>query len=184
MPSHLGTSNYQSQMPTCSATPYWQPPMHLGNSNLQPPITSHPDDVGFLEPNILNRGRREQRPNIYLRTPFMKLPPTTVLPKKRGDRAKNKVKNANLSPLNLGNVFANDNVGDDDVMFLGGRFTGNYLCYDNVDRNKVTRGRYIVCMEFLSLDPHDIYLDCYMRGYSVTVPDRSFIAAPTLISFQ
>ncbi|GKC39591.1 transposase, MuDR, MULE transposase domain protein [Tanacetum coccineum] len=79
--------------------------MHLGNLNLQPPITSQPDDAGFLEPNILNRERREQRPNIYLRTPFMKLPPTTVLPKKRGDRAKNKVKDANLSPLNLGNAF-------------------------------------------------------------------------------
>ncbi|GKA78511.1 transposase, MuDR, MULE transposase domain protein [Tanacetum coccineum] len=89
--------------------------------------------------------------------------------KERGDRAKNKVKNTNLSPLNLGNAFANDNVGDDDVMFLGGRFTGNYLCYDNMDRNKenVTRGQYIDCMEFLSLDPHDIYIDCYMRGYSV-----------------
>nr|GEX23020.1 transposase, MuDR, MULE transposase domain protein [Tanacetum cinerariifolium] len=90
-----------------------------------------------------------------------------VLPKKRSDRAKNKVKNANLTPLNLGNAFPNENVGDDDVMFLGGRFTGNYLCYDNMDRNKVTRGQYIDCVEFLSLDPHDNYLDCYMRGYSV-----------------
>nr|GFC57506.1 hypothetical protein [Tanacetum cinerariifolium] len=103
----------------------------------------------------------------------MELPHTTVLPKKRGDRAKNKVNNANLSPLYLGNAFANDNVGDDDVMFLGGRFTSNYLCYDNVDRNKVTRGQCIDCIEFLSLDPRDIYLDCYMRGYSVARNFRS-----------
>ncbi|GKB11941.1 phospholipase-like protein [Tanacetum coccineum] len=121
MPSPPGTFNYQSQMPSHSATPYLQPPMHSGNPNLQTPISSHPDDAGFLNP----------------RTPYMDLPPTTVLPKKRGDRTKNKVKNVNLSPLNLGNAFANDNVGDDDVMFLGGQFTGNYLEYDNVDPSKV-----------------------------------------------
>ncbi|GJR56730.1 hypothetical protein Tco_1498892 [Tanacetum coccineum] len=96
-------------------------------AQIQEKVDSYQESYSALAlgKNILNRERREQRPNIYLRTPFMKLPPTTVLPKKRGDRAKNKVKNANLSPLNLGNVFANDNVGDDDVMFLGGRFTGH-----------------------------------------------------------
>nr|GEX39213.1 hypothetical protein [Tanacetum cinerariifolium] len=94
----------------------------------------------------MHRKRREQRPSIYLLTPFMELPPIIVLPKKHSDRAKNKVKNANLSLLNLGNAFANDNVGDDDVMFLGRRFTGNYLCYDNVDRNKADRGRQLAMM--------------------------------------
>nr|GFB38334.1 hypothetical protein [Tanacetum cinerariifolium] len=141
MLSHPGTSNYQIQMPSRShpddATPYWQPPMHSGNTNLQTFILSHSDDVRFLNPNILNRERREHRPNIYKRTPYMDLPPTTVLPKKHGDRNKNKVKNTNLSPLNLGNSFANDNVGDDDAMFLGGQFTGNYLVCDNVDPSKV-----------------------------------------------
>ncbi|GJV06113.1 hypothetical protein Tco_1343769 [Tanacetum coccineum] len=141
---HCGISNFSEfasmQMSSRSATPYWQPPMHSGNPNLQTPISSHPDDAGFLNPNILNREMRKHRPSIYKRTPYMDLPPTTVLPKKRGDRTKNKVKNANLSPLNLGNAFANDNVGDDDVMFLGGQFTGNYLAYDNVDPSKVMRG--------------------------------------------
>nr|GEV98867.1 hypothetical protein [Tanacetum cinerariifolium] len=70
--------------------------------------------------NMLNQERREQRPNIYKRTSYMDLSPTIVLPKKCGDRNKNNAKSANLSPLNLGNAFANDNVGDDDVMFLGG----------------------------------------------------------------
>nr|GEX19745.1 hypothetical protein [Tanacetum cinerariifolium] len=138
MTSHPGTSNYQIQMPSRLATSYWQPPMHSGNPNLQTPISSHYDGAGFLNPNILNREKREQRPNIYKRTPYMDLPPTTVLPKKRDDRTKNKVKNANLSPLNLENAFANNNVGDDDIMFLGGQFTGNYLAYDNVDPSKRT----------------------------------------------
>ncbi|GKB78832.1 transposase, MuDR, MULE transposase domain protein, partial [Tanacetum coccineum] len=116
--------------------------------------------------NILNRGRRERRPSIYRRTPYMDLPPTTVLPKKRGDKTKNKVKNANVSPLNLGNAFADDNVGGDDVMFLGECDTGNYLVYENVDPSKVWREDYIDCMEFL-LNPYDVYLDCHMMGYMV-----------------
>nr|GEZ21012.1 hypothetical protein [Tanacetum cinerariifolium] len=60
--------------------------------------------------NILNREKREVRPNMYRRTPYMDLPPTTVLPKKRGDKNKNKVKNANVSPLNLRSAFADENV--------------------------------------------------------------------------
>ncbi|GJS36191.1 phospholipase-like protein [Tanacetum coccineum] len=155
MPSHPGTSNWQSQMPSYSSTP-----------NLQTPISSHPHDASLLNLNILNRERREHRPSIYRRTPYMDLPPTTVLPKKRGDKTRNKVKNANLSPLNLGNAFAEDNVGGDDVMFLGQHYTGNYLVYDNVDPSKVWRQEYVDCMDFL-LDPYDIYLDCYMKGYLV-----------------
>ncbi|GJX97287.1 hypothetical protein Tco_0353085 [Tanacetum coccineum] len=75
--------------------------------------------------NILNQERREVRPNMYRRTPYMDLPPTTVLPKKRGDKTTNKVKSANVSPLNLGNIFADDNVGGDDIMFLGEHDTSN-----------------------------------------------------------
>ncbi|GKF12011.1 hypothetical protein Tco_0049937, partial [Tanacetum coccineum] len=60
---------------------------------------------------------------MYRRTPYMDLPPTTVVPKKCGDKTKNKVKNANVSHLNLGNTFVEDNVGGDDVMFLGERDT-------------------------------------------------------------
>ncbi|GKB97817.1 hypothetical protein Tco_0983954 [Tanacetum coccineum] len=113
-------------MPSHSATPNWQPP-----------IPSHPHDAGLLNPNILNRERREVRASMYRRTPYMDLPPTIVLPKKHGDKTKNKVKNANVSPLNLGNAFADDNVGGDDVMFLGEQYTGNYLVYENVDPSKV-----------------------------------------------
>nr|GEV61274.1 phospholipase-like protein [Tanacetum cinerariifolium] len=109
---------------------------------------------------------KEVRPSMYRRTPYMDLPPTTVLPKKRSDKTKNKVKNANVSPLNLGNAFVDENVGGGDVMFLGEHDTGNYLVYENIDPSKVMREDYIDCMEFL-LNPYDVYLDCHMMGYMV-----------------
>ncbi|GKC03524.1 hypothetical protein Tco_0995134, partial [Tanacetum coccineum] len=99
MPSHPSTYNWQTQMPSHSATPNWQTTM-----------PSHPHDAGLFNPNLLNRARREARPSMYRRTSYMDLPPTTVLPKKRGDKTKNKGKNSNVSPLNLGNTFADDNV--------------------------------------------------------------------------
>ncbi|GKB01216.1 hypothetical protein Tco_0829260 [Tanacetum coccineum] len=151
MPSHPGTSNWQSQMPSHSATPNWKPPIpsHIGTSNWhsqmpshsdtpnwQPPIPSHPHDVGLFNPNILNRARRKPRPSIYRQSPYMDLPPTTVLPKKRVDKTKNKGKNANVSPLNLGNAFVDYNVGGDDVMITGEHETGIYFTYENMDPNK------------------------------------------------
>ncbi|GJV96643.1 hypothetical protein Tco_1548220 [Tanacetum coccineum] len=133
MPSYLGTSNWQSQMPSRSATLNWQTPMpsQPGTSNFAKPdaiafgysklATSYPIASSY-DGGLLNL--REVRPSMYRRTPYMDLPSTTVVPKKRGDKTKNKVKNANVSPLNLGNAFADDNVGGDDVMFLGERDTG------------------------------------------------------------
>nr|GEW42888.1 eukaryotic translation initiation factor 3 subunit A-like [Tanacetum cinerariifolium] len=113
-----------------------QMPSHSGTPNRQTPIPSHPHDAGLFNPNILNRERREVRSSIYSRTPFMDLPPITVLPKKHGDKTKNKVKNANVSPLNLGNAFADGNVGGDDVMIMGERDTGNLFVYENFDPSK------------------------------------------------
>ncbi|GKB85730.1 phospholipase-like protein, partial [Tanacetum coccineum] len=148
MPSHPGTSNWQTQMPS-----------RLATLNLQTPMASHPHDAGLF--NL-----KGSSPNMYRRTPYMDLPPTTVVPKKRGDKTKNKVQNANLSSLNLENAFADDNVRGDDVMFLGEHDTGNCLVYENVDPSKVRREDYIECMEFL-LNPYDVYLDCHMIGYMV-----------------
>ncbi|GJX08858.1 phospholipase-like protein [Tanacetum coccineum] len=102
-------------------------PSHMGNPNLQPPIERHHDAAGLFNQNILNRGKREHRPSFYKRTPYMEQPPTTILPKKCGNKNKNNVTKANLSPLNLGNAFDDENEGGDDVIFLGGEFTGNYL---------------------------------------------------------
>ncbi|GKD06079.1 hypothetical protein Tco_1181053, partial [Tanacetum coccineum] len=148
MPSHPGTSNWKTQMPS-----------RLATLNLQTPMASHPHDAGLF--NL-----KGSSPNMYRRTPYMDLPPTTVVPKKHGDKTKNKVQNANLSSLNLENAFADDNVRGDDVMFLGEHDTGNCLVYENVDPSKVRREDYIECMEFL-LNPYDVYLDCHMIGYMV-----------------
>ncbi|GJR86611.1 phospholipase-like protein [Tanacetum coccineum] len=144
MPAQPGLSNWQSQMPAQSTTPYWQPA-----------FPSHP-------------GKREQRPSFYKRTPYTEKPPTTVLPKQRGNKNKNNVKKANLSPLNLGSAFNDENEGGDDVIFLGGRFTSNYLVYENVDPEKVKRENYVNYIDFLN-HPEQIYLYCYMKGYSVLV---------------
>nr|GEW30501.1 hypothetical protein [Tanacetum cinerariifolium] len=151
MSSQPGPSNWKIQMSAQSATPYWKPafpshrgdynwqsliPSHMGNPNLQPPIERHHDVVGLFNQNILNRGKREQRPSFYKRTPYTKQPPTTILPKQRGNKNKNNVMKANLSPLNLGNAFDDENEGGDDVIFLDCEFTGNYLVYGNVDPRK------------------------------------------------
>ncbi|GKA63606.1 hypothetical protein Tco_0763212 [Tanacetum coccineum] len=86
MPSQPGSSNWQSQMPSYTPTPNWQPP-----------IPSHPGDAGLCDPNKLDRARREQRPSIYMQSPYTHLSPTTVLPKKRVDKTKKKCKNDNVS---------------------------------------------------------------------------------------
>ncbi|GJT13925.1 RNA-directed DNA polymerase, eukaryota, reverse transcriptase zinc-binding domain protein [Tanacetum coccineum] len=105
MPSQPGSSNWQSQMPAYTPTPNWQPP-----------IPSHPGDAGLCDP----RPRRVQRPSVYIQSPYTPLPPTTELPKKRVGKTKKNSKNDNLSPMNLGNAFAHDNVGGDDCFFTCG----------------------------------------------------------------
>ncbi|GJW73455.1 phospholipase-like protein [Tanacetum coccineum] len=70
--------------------------------NWQPPIPSHPGDAGLCDPS-----------------PYAPMPPTTELPKKRVGRTKKKSKNDSLSPLNLGNAFAHNNVGGDGVLITG-----------------------------------------------------------------
>ncbi|GJT07075.1 hypothetical protein Tco_0841537 [Tanacetum coccineum] len=52
-------------------------------------------------------------------------------------------KKANLSPLNLGGAFEDDNVEENNVTFLGSQFTGNFLMYENVDPTKVRRVNYV-----------------------------------------
>ncbi|GJW78666.1 phospholipase-like protein, partial [Tanacetum coccineum] len=155
MPSQPGSSNWQSQMPAYTLT-----------LNGQPPIPSHPGDAGLCDPDILERPRRVQRPSIYIQSPYTPLPATTELPKKRVGKTKKNSKNDNLSPLNLGNAFAHDNVGGDDVLITGIHDTGIYFTYENVDPNKVTRQEYNDFTDFI-LNPYQVYLDCYMMGYLV-----------------
>ncbi|GJR11298.1 phospholipase-like protein [Tanacetum coccineum] len=157
MPAHSATPYWQPAIPSHPGTYNWQSPIpsHMGNPNLQPPIGRHYDAAGLFDQNILNRGKREQRPSFYKRTPYTEQPPTTVLPKQRGNKNKNNVKKANLSPLNLGNAFDDENEGGDDVIFW-------------VADSLVKRENYVNYTDFLN-DPDQIYLDCYMKGYSVPV---------------
>ncbi|GKF98008.1 hypothetical protein Tco_0293829, partial [Tanacetum coccineum] len=69
--------------------------------------------------NLMNRERREARPSIYLQSLFTRLPPTTVLPKKQGDKSRNKGTNVNVSPFNLGKAIVDDNVDAEEVMITG-----------------------------------------------------------------
>nr|GEU89998.1 phospholipase-like protein [Tanacetum cinerariifolium] len=153
MPSQPGSSDCQRQMPTQSATQYWQPhissqpgsyysfgqvPSHMGRPNLQTTNETHHHVDGIFDQNILNRGKKEQFPSKYKLTPFMEQPPNTILPKQCVNKTKNKSKKANLSPLNLGGAFEDDNVEDNNVMFWGFQFTGNFLMYENVDPTKTS----------------------------------------------
>ncbi|GKC30836.1 hypothetical protein Tco_1038130 [Tanacetum coccineum] len=138
MPSLPGSSNWQIQMPAYTPIPNWQPPIPL-----------HPGDVGLCDSS-----------------PYTPLPATTELPKKHVGKTKKNFKNDNLSPLNLGNAFAHDNVGGDDVLITGVHDTGIYFTYKNVDPNKVTRQEYNDFTHFI-LNPYEVYLDCYMMGYLV-----------------
>ncbi|GJU43566.1 phospholipase-like protein, partial [Tanacetum coccineum] len=142
MPSQPGSFNWQSQMPAYTPTPTplqpgssnWQSqmPAYTPTLNWQPPIPSHSVDAGLCDP----RPRRVHRPSVYMQSPYTPLPATTELPKKRVGRIKKNPKNDNLSPLNLGNAFAHDNVGGDDVLITGEHDTGVYFTYENVDPNK------------------------------------------------
>ncbi|GJU63069.1 phospholipase-like protein [Tanacetum coccineum] len=79
----------------------------------------------------------QQLPSKYLVTPFTVQAPTTMVPKQRVSKSKNKRKTANLLPLNLGGVFEGYNKEENNVTFLGSQFTGNILFYENVDPAKV-----------------------------------------------
>ncbi|GJU18223.1 hypothetical protein Tco_1146189 [Tanacetum coccineum] len=131
MPSQPGSSVWQRQMPAQSATQYWQPgtssqpgsyysfgrvPSHMGRQNLQTTIETHDDVDGIFDQNIPNREKKEQFPGKYKLTPFTEQPPTTILPKQRVNKTKNKGKKANLSPLNLGGAFEDDNVEENNHM--------------------------------------------------------------------
>ncbi|GJX49458.1 phospholipase-like protein [Tanacetum coccineum] len=64
--------------------------------------------------NLINQERREARPSI-----------------------RNKGRNANVAPFNLGNAFVDDNEVDDEVLITGVRDNDDYTVYENVDPSKV-----------------------------------------------
>nr|GEY67071.1 hypothetical protein [Tanacetum cinerariifolium] len=164
----LSPLNWQTPNPSYLGTPNSQPPIpsQPGTSNWQNPVTSRRQDAGILDPNLCDRARRKPQSSVYMPSPYTVLPPTTVLTKKKIDKTKKKGKTKKLSPLNLGNNFADKNVSVDDVTITGVQQTDNYFNYETVDPDKVTRDAYVPMIEFL-LDPYDIYLDCYMKGYKL-----------------
>nr|GEV93768.1 hypothetical protein [Tanacetum cinerariifolium] len=165
---------YNVATPTNWQTPYWQNPLpsHPGTSNWQSQMPSQ-SEIKFGNPlsrriNMMMSYStwREHHPSIYRQNPYMDLPPTMVLPKKRGGKSKNKGKKANVSPFNSRNAFKDGDVEGDNVMIMGEQDTGIYFTYENVDPDKVNRDEYIDCMNFI-LNPCDVYLDCHMMGYKV-----------------
>ncbi|GJX68209.1 hypothetical protein Tco_0303936 [Tanacetum coccineum] len=111
--------------------------------------SSHNHDVGGVILDVMNRERRESRPSIFLQSPCMPLPATTVAPKKRVDKSRNKTRNVDVLTFDLGNEVVDDNAVDDEVMIMGARATDDYVLFENVDPNKVKRERYVECMKFL-----------------------------------
>nr|GEW43790.1 hypothetical protein [Tanacetum cinerariifolium] len=93
-------------------------------------------DVGGVNPNVMNRERREVRPSMYVLSPYTFLPPTTILPKKQGDKSVNKGRNANVAPFNLGKAVVDDNVVDDEVLIASKLDNDDYIFYENVDPTK------------------------------------------------
>nr|GEV72288.1 hypothetical protein [Tanacetum cinerariifolium] len=132
MQSEPGLCDWQRQMPEQSASQYWQPspqpgsyysfgqvPSHIGRLTLQTTIETQHDVHGLVDQNILNRGKWRQLPSKYLVTPFTEQPPTTIVPKQRVFKNKNKGKKVNLSRVNLGGVLEGYNAEDNNVTFLG-----------------------------------------------------------------
>nr|GEW15104.1 ribonuclease H-like domain-containing protein [Tanacetum cinerariifolium] len=77
---------YTNKLANTNAIVTCQIPSHMGNPKSQTPIETRPDAAGLFDLNIPNRGKREQRPNYFRRTPYVEQAPTRVLPKQRGNK--------------------------------------------------------------------------------------------------
>ncbi|GJU35745.1 hypothetical protein Tco_1184099 [Tanacetum coccineum] len=78
-------------------------------------------------------------------------------------------RNDEISPFDLANAGIDLNQPlEEEVMVTGSCATDEYLSFYNVDPAKVERGRYVDCMRFLNA-PEYVYLDCYIKGYTVGV---------------
>nr|GEV38869.1 hypothetical protein [Tanacetum cinerariifolium] len=139
---NMGTpSNFQTPMPSQPGSSDWQrqmPAYHLiwVGQICKPLLRRIMMLMAYLTRIFRIEKKREQIPNKYKLTPFMEQPPTTILPKQRINKTKNKGKKATLSPLNLRGAFEDGNVEDNNVMFFGFQFTGNFLMYENVEPTK------------------------------------------------
>ncbi|GJT11405.1 phospholipase-like protein [Tanacetum coccineum] len=70
-------------------------------------------DVGGVLPNAMNRERRVVRLSMYCQSPYINLSDTTVAPKKRPDKTKNKARNGKAPAFDIGNVYMLIHAGGD-----------------------------------------------------------------------
>ncbi|GKB02405.1 hypothetical protein Tco_0830494 [Tanacetum coccineum] len=89
--------------------------------------SSHNCDVGGVIPNVINQERRVVRPSMYFQSPYTNLPDTTIAPKKRPDKSKNKARNGKAPTFDLGNAVIDDNAVDDEVMIMVAHATDDYI---------------------------------------------------------
>ncbi|GJU56716.1 hypothetical protein Tco_1234482 [Tanacetum coccineum] len=136
LPSHSVTPNIMTPMPQEGFAPWSSP--------YQATV-----DVGGVLLTAINQERRIVCPSMYCWSPFTNLLDTTVAPKKRPYKSKNKARNGKAPAFDLGNADLDDNVGVNEVLIMATRATVNYICYKNMDPNKVRREIYEECMNFL-----------------------------------
>ncbi|GJX89260.1 ribonuclease H-like domain-containing protein [Tanacetum coccineum] len=125
---------------------------------IRPQLTPHPNMA------IMNRERREFYLGNFLRSPYMPLPATTVVPKKRAEKSRKKTSNANILAFDLRNAVGDDNARDDEVRITSACATRDFISLENVDPNKVVRDHYVECLTFL-YNPKPVFLDCHIKGF-------------------
>ena len=88
----------------------------------------------------IDRPRRDCRPGKYQQYPWTQQGPTTILPKKRGAKAKLKKSTANIPRFNLEELPVDDY---DDVMLIG-TSASSPLIVHNVDPTKVLLKMFLI----------------------------------------
>nr|GEU76293.1 hypothetical protein [Tanacetum cinerariifolium] len=129
---------------------------------------SHNRDVDGVNPDAMQREKRDTRPSKYFLSPYTCLPETTVASKKQYNNNRKTTRNDEISPFNLEKAGIDLNKLLEEVMVTCSRATDEYLSFHNVDPTKVVRGRYVDCMRFLNAREY-VSLDCYTKGYTVRV---------------
>ena len=92
----------------------------------------------YLFKDVIERPKRDWRPGKYQQFPWTQQGPTTILPKKRGAKAKKKQSTSNIPPFNLEEEPADEDGHVEEVVFVGTGLSSP-LIVDNVDPKKVIR---------------------------------------------
>ncbi|PWA36849.1 hypothetical protein CTI12_AA595960 [Artemisia annua] len=171
VPTPPVTSTYPSPFPSTGHTANRTP---MGFAAFATPIDhqagpSYAPDIAADMRDEIERPRRDCRPSKYQQYPWTQQGPTTILPKKRGAKSKQKKSTSNIPPFNLEEEAVDEDAQEDDVTFVGSGFS-EPLIIDNVDLKKVRRKQYVSFEDFL-INPSKIYLDCHPRGW---VADLTF----------